>query len=217
MIILGWILFGGSHTILSSKNLRDGMVSKLGEKGFQGVYSLIAIAAFAFLIKAFYDTRSIDEPLLAMGSEHPAAISICNILMLFSFIFLFTGFFNRTPMGLIPGKIKAYGIVRITRHPMNMAFALFGIAHLLVNRTAADWIFYGGFILYGYIGSYHQDQKKAGTRGKEMADFIAETSILPFIAIISGRQPFKIGEISKIGILLGVVLAIVAKILHPVV
>ncbi len=216
MVLLGWALFAGSHTILSTKNIRTGMVNAMGEKGFQGVYSLVALVAFAFLIAAFYFTKSTGEPVLTAGMDHPATATVCNILMLFSLVFLFTGFVNRTPMGMVPSEIKAYGIVRVTRHPMNMAFALFGLAHLLTNRYIADWFFYGGFILYGYLGSYHQDLKKAETVGQGLVDFIAETSVLPFAAILKGKQPFKPGEISKIGLLLGIALAIVARFLHPV-
>ncbi|MBU2643402.1 NnrU family protein [bacterium] len=215
MILLGWILFAGTHIGLSTQNIRSGLTTRMGEKGFQGFYSLIALVTFAFLIAAFYFTKSTGERFLAAGSDHPAAVYICNILMLFAFILLFSGFTDRTPMGMVPTEAKARGIIRITRHPMNMAFALFGLAHLLTNRFAADWFFYSGFVLYGYLGSYHQDRKKMRTAGQPLADFVTETSILPFGAVISGRQPFKPGEISKIGLLLGIIVAIIVRILHP--
>lgn len=215
MILLGWILFAGTHIGLSTKSIRSGLTTKIGDKGFQGLYSLIALITFGLLIAAFYFTESSGESILAIGKNQPVIVYASKILMFFSFILLFTGFTDGTPMGMAPAEVKAHGIVRITRHPMNMAFALFGFAHLLTNRSVADWFFFGGFILYGYFGSYHQDMKKVRTAGQTLSDFVAETSILPFGAIIRGRQPFKPGEISKIGLLLGVVAAIIVRFLHP--
>ena len=131
--------------------------------------------------------------------------------MIIAFIFLCTGFFNRTPMGMISSSKEAKGIVRITRHPMNMAFAIFAFAHLMTNRMLGDWIFFGGFILFAYFGSLHQDRKKAA----KLEDFYKVTSIIPFAAILAGRQQIKWGEISKTGAIVGVVAALGIRLLHP--
>ena len=215
VVILGWALFGGTHIGLSTNSIRSGLTGKMGEKGFQGFYSLIALITFGALIAAFYYTKSpaISNP--AINGSPPALRHASSVLMLFAFILLFTGFTDRTPMGMVSAEAKARGIVRITRHPMNMAFALFGLAHLLTSHFAAEWFFYGGFILYGYFGSAHQDLKKVRTGGDELSSFVAETSIFPFGAVVMGKQPFKPGEISKIGLLLGIVATVVARYLHP--
>ncbi|MBT4269460.1 MAG: hypothetical protein HN580_16130 [Deltaproteobacteria bacterium] len=214
-VLLAWFLFAGTHIGLSTNSIRSGLTGKMGEKGFQGIYSLIALITFGLLIAAFYFTKSPTGSILTAGSDHPAVRHTSSVIMLFAFIFLFTGFTDRTPMGMMPVKAEANGIVRITRHPMNMAFALFGLAHLLMSHFAAEWFFYGGFVLYGYFGSAHQDLKKVRAAGEELSGFVSETSILPFGAIIKGKQPFKPGEISKIGLLLGTVATVVARILHP--
>ncbi len=214
-VLLGWILFGGTHIGLSTNSIRSGLTGKMGEKGFQGFYSLIALITFGVLIATFYYTKSPAISIPAINGNPPALQHASSVLMLFAFILLFAGFTDRTPMGMVPAKVKARGIVRITRHPMNMAFALFGLAHLLTSHIAAEWIFYGGFVLYGYFGSAHQDLKKVRTGGEELSGFVAETSIFPFGAVIKGKQPFKPGEISKIGLLLGIVATVVARYLHP--
>ena len=51
------------------------------------------------------------------------------------------------------------GIQRITRHPGNFAFALFGIGHMLSSPRVGDWIFFGGFVVYGIVSSMHQDRR----------------------------------------------------------
>ena len=215
MVLLGWILFAGTHMGLSAEPFRGSLVSKMGEKGFQGLYSLISFVTFGFVITAYVMSRGESGLFMEQGVDNQIVMSVCNLLMIFAFIVFFSGFINGTPMGMAPAKREAFGITRITRHPMNMSFALFGLSHLLTNRLAADWFFYGGFVLYGYFGSLHQDRKKIRQLGDELAAFVATTSIVPFMAIITGKQKLKPGEISKLAVLLGVVISLVAKVLHP--
>jgi uncharacterized membrane protein len=98
---------------------------------------------------------------------------------------------------------------------MNMSFALFGLTHVLTNRYPEEWIFYLGFLFYGVLGAMHQDRKKIRQGGINVQSFVENTSILPFAAIISGKQPLKLGEISKKGLLIAIVVAVIARVLHP--
>ncbi|MBU3918116.1 NnrU family protein [bacterium] len=215
MVLLGWILFAGTHIGLSSDSIRSGMINKMGEKGFQGVYSLIALVTFVFLVLSYKNAKSSEVLFFALGKDSVIMMIGCNLLMLFAFVFLFAGFTDKTPMGMGSVSFKAHGIVRITRHPMNTAFALFGLSHLLIQRSIADWIFLGGFVIYGYFGSLHQDGKKVKQTGGKLEEFVSNTSIIPFAAIIKGKQPLKLGEISKLGMVLGIIATAIARILHP--
>ena len=81
-------------------------------------------------------------------------------------------------------------------------------------RLARDYCI-GGFVLYGYFGSLHQDKKKLHQTENKLTDFISGTSIIPFAANLTRKQPLKLGEVSKVGIVAGVVFTIVARVLHP--
>ncbi len=215
LVLIGWGLFAGTHYGLSAIPVRKSLINKLGKKGFEGVYSLVALVTFGLLIYFYVITKSTGDLFLAVGMRNSVVVHLSELLMIFAFVLLIGGFLNKTPMGM--GKIQpeARGIVRITRHPMNMAFLLFGVSHLLTNRFIGDWIFYGGFILYGYLGSWHQDRKKIDSVGLEMKKFIDSTAIFPFVAIISGKQKMQKGEIRKLGVLAAVIVAIIVRILHP--
>ncbi|MCP4749480.1 MAG: hypothetical protein GY866_01170 [Proteobacteria bacterium] len=219
MLVLGWVLFGGTHIGLSALPLRTPMIEKMGDKGFQGIYSLISLATFGFLIYAYVVARPAVAAATEAGGQGTAAI-LNQVLMLVAFILLFCGFMNKNPMGMVPtgaelAKPESAGMVRITRHPMNMAFALFGLAHVLTGTSSADWIFFGGFVVFSLLSSWHQDKKKVRLLGKEVGDFVANTSIIPFAAIVTGKQKFAFSEIRKAGILIAVVVAVVARALHP--
>ena len=45
-IILLWLGFAGSHLTLSSLPVRRGLVARIGENAFRGLYSLVAFAFF---------------------------------------------------------------------------------------------------------------------------------------------------------------------------
>jgi uncharacterized membrane protein len=70
-------------------------------------------------------------------------------------------------------------------------------------------------VIYGILSSIHQDGKKASPGGINFQSFLETTSILPFAAVISGKQPFKPGEISKKGFLIAIVVTVVVRVLHP--
>ena len=117
----------------------------------------------------------------------------------------------------ITGKFvrRGYGIQRITRHPQNFAFALFGLAHLLANPYGVDWIFFGGFIVFGIVSAMHQDRRHRTTGSEEVRQFLSDTSAIPFAAIIKGKQRFAPGEYYPPALAAAIVLFILLRLLHP--
>ena len=68
LLIVTGVLFVGSHLALSHP-LRDGLAGRLGERGFQIVYSVVAIATFILLVQAWRGMPAepplwaVDDPL----------------------------------------------------------------------------------------------------------------------------------------------------------
>jgi uncharacterized membrane protein len=92
-----------------------------------------------------------------------------------------------SPASMRPGATVARGVLRVTRHPMNMAFACFGIAHVAANGFLGDVFFFGQFAVLGLVGAFHQDARLVRVRGERYREFMASTSVLPFAAILQGR------------------------------
>src|SRR5262249_20511561 len=111
------------------------------------------------------------------------------VLMLLAFALVVAGLIPSqaapSSMGASAQRPAAHGVLRITRHPFNAGASLFGIAHLLVKGALGDVLFFGGFPLFAWIGSRHQDERlargKAGYRG-----LVADTSFLPLAALPAG-------------------------------
>lgn len=197
-IVLWWLLFGATHILGSSVPVRTVLIGRLGTRGFKGAYSLVGLATFVPLCYVYFTDRHAGAALF-----QPAASlrPVTEMMMLLAFIVLAQGFSRPSPLTTqaeIEDEFpaRARGIHRVTRHPMNLAFAIFGIAHMLSNPTAGDQIFFGGFVLFAILSSMHQDRRTLASGREEIASFQAETSALPFVAILKGKQPLAIREYS---------------------
>ena len=114
----------------------------------------------------------------------------------------------------MPGNLEPRGILRVTRHPMNMGLALFGLAHLAANGAVADVAFFGSFFVLGVAGPYHMDARLGRQRGEGFADFCRQTSVIPFVAIARGRTSFRADEIPFPLFLIGIALYVVLVVFH---
>src|SRR5262249_38951171 len=144
VIVFLWVLFGGSHIVLSSSFVRPQLVAKVGDRAFQGIYSLVALATFIPLC-VYYGHHKHTGPQLWRSFLGLDLIDkdLNVLLMALAFILLVSGLVARPPSSLLAsGTPEAYGVTRITRHPTFAAFFLFGIAHCLMNGTLADLAFF---------------------------------------------------------------------------
>ena len=161
-VLVWWVLFAGTHTVLSHPPIRSSLVGRLGERAFQGFYSLIAFATFVPLTWTFFANRSSHAVPLPALATTPGIWWVTMLLMLLAVVLLVLGFSRPNPVSSLterPGS-GAMGVLRITRHPAFMGVAIFGLAHLLVSHSAIDRAFFGGGFLYALLGSAHQDWRR---------------------------------------------------------
>lgn len=198
-IALLWAGFAGAHLLLSGASLRPRLVARLGPDAFRGLYSLVVVVWFAALVW-YYAHHKHTGPLLwtAVGSSAVAQL-LSHGLMFLAFALLVPA---TLPAHVAPSSVRAgehdvgaaRGLLRITRHPLLVALALFGLAHLLVNGNLVDVVFFGGFPLFVWIGTRHQDARLTRDRPGYGA-LIAETSLVPFAAVLTGRQRVVAAEL----------------------
>ena len=216
LIIAGWwLLFGGTHVLLSSARVRPRLVDRLGERSFQAVYSLVALATFVPLC-VYYGRHKHLGPQLWVTLEPYLLARDFNIgCMLLAFVLLVGGILQRPPSSLLAqGTPQAYGMTRITRHPVFAAAFLFGLAHLALVGALSDVVFFGGFVVFAWLGARHQDQRKSRDL-PGYAEFQAATSFVPFAAIVGKKQPFPGRELRWGMILLAVILFYLVRFYHP--
>lgn len=179
VLLILWVGFAGSHLMLSGMRVRGVLVERLGDSTFRLFYSLLALAFFVPLVWTYFTNKHAGPWVWALhrSAWMHGAISVGMAL---AFVLLVAGVARPSPASIAPGSPTPSGAQRITRHPVFMAFALFGLLHLLPNGSTADAVFFGGFIVFSLVGGWHQDQRKLASGDPDFRAFHAATPFLPF-------------------------------------
>ena len=211
------ILFIGSHLVISSDQVRPRLIGRIREQPYRGVYSFVAFATFVPLVVAFARHKHAG-PMLWYLRDVPPVRWLAWVLMLASLIFLVAGLVSPSPAAVgTPSPQPPRAILKITRHPAFVAFALFGFAHMLMNGWVGDLFFFGSFPALGILGGIHQDRRKIGELGDSYRKFLAETSFFPGAALSSGRQQWSSADTPWTAIVIGVAATIAIVMFHPAV
>lgn len=134
ILILGIVLFLGAHTFTTFREARAGLIARLGDKPFRGLYSLVSIVGFVLIVWGFHAYREngwvqIWQP--PIWTRH-----LTITLMWFAFVAL-------AAMGPKPSRIKGW-----LRHPMLVAVKIWALAHLLANGDLGGMILFASFLAW---------------------------------------------------------------------
>ena len=206
---LGFVL---SHMLLSHGEIRASLVAKMGQWPFRGFYSLVSFLTLGPAAVLWWQNRHLGPVLWEFNPWVERGIAL--VLMLFAIELIVLMLANPSPASMLPGNNEPRGILRITRHPMNMGLALFGLAHMIANGTVGDLAFFGSFFIVGIVGPFHLDARLKKQRGEGFAEFCRQTSVIPFVAIARGRTKFRADEISVPLFLIGVIVFVALVIFH---
>jgi uncharacterized membrane protein len=123
---------------------------------------------------------------------------------------------NPTMVGSETAMAKSpRGIQRVTRHPMLWSYALWAGVHIIGSLDTAGIVFFGTFLVTAIGGMPSIDAKLARRDPAAWQALSAATSIVPFAAIVEGRNRFVLGEIGWRTVLIGVVAWAVVLRLNP--
>lgn len=188
-IVVFWLLFGASHIGLSSLHWRPRLVAALGERGYQGVFSLVALATFIPLVSLYMRNRH-EGPSLWVLPIDEVGLWVIYVLQAVAWTLVVGGLALPSAASLgqsTSGAISVRGLHRVTRHALFMGTALFGALHLPVMGFASDVAFWAGFPVFAVVGCWHQDRRKLATEGEAFRAWFAETSFFPLASTRSWR------------------------------
>lgn len=209
------VLFVGTHLLISSGVIRPRLVDRLGEQAFRGVYSLVALATFIPLMAVFGYHKHSGPVLWYLRTTSPIRW-LAWLMMLAAIICLIAGLLNPSPAIIGANRSgRAAGILKVTRHPSFIGFALFGLAHMLMNGWAGDLLFFGCFPTLGIMGGLHQDRRKLRELGEPYRRFVAGTSFFPGVALFDGRQRWRRDDMPWLAIGIGVGATVILVVVHP--
>jgi uncharacterized membrane protein len=205
-----WGVFLATHMGLSSQALRPKLVNALGAGGFLAGYSAVALSIFVPLAW-IYSTHKHAGAFLWYGSEFAWMRPVAYLGMALAVTLVVGAFLDPSPASLSPGTGRLKGVLRITRHPLFMGVALFGLLHLCVARVhVADLVFFGGLPIVGLIGCWHQDRRNLATGEGAFREFYGQTAFLPF-----ARGGIRGLFDAPVALVVGIGLTVLVRFFHP--
>lgn len=179
---LGFLLM---HLLLSFHPIRSRLVARLGDRRFQGLYSLIVLIPFVLIFVGW-----LYRPFVPLWDPAPWTRWVPLVVMPVSFVLVVAGYTTRNPA--TAGQQDALGqplpgILTITRHPALVGYALWAASHLPPNGDLASVLLFGSFFLLATLGAVHIDARRRRELGPAWDAVVAQTSIVPFAAIARGR------------------------------
>jgi len=184
------LIFVGTHFALAMRPLRPWLVQRLGENGFRGFYSAVAILALVWLAAAYRHAPYVELWTLAWPGQW-----LVLLVMPVAVFLLVAGLTMPNPTAADGERAfdqtqPARGILTVTRHPVLWGIALWALAHIFVNGDVAALLLFGAMAALALGGMAHLDAKKRDSLGSAWGPFAMTTSVLPFQAIRQGRVRF---------------------------
>src|SRR3989454_5303949 len=185
-----WLLFGSLHVGLATRRVRAALVARLGKGGFTALFTVVATACFTLLVRYYAAHRLEGTAGLALGGVAAVRWPLMTLIVA-GFVLATASLvsYPATPMALFTETVRPpRGLERITRHPFFMGVALASLAHVPLATRLAGAVFQLGLASLAIAGAWHQDRKLVALRGRPYEDYLAQTSAVPFGAILAGRQ-----------------------------
>jgi len=198
MLVAAGIAFLAIHLLISGTQVRDGIVSAIGEGPYLGLFALASLVTLVWL--------AISYNAASMSSENRVLYDLGRgvrdsgvLIIAVAFLLGVQGLLMPNPTSVRHGAAAAKeanirGVLRITRHPFLWGVVIWSAFHLAANGDLASVIFFGTFFVVAFLGTFSIDAKRKRKSGTVWDAFAAKTSNIPFAAVISGRNSLNFSE-----------------------
>jgi uncharacterized membrane protein len=205
------------HFGVSGTRLREGLVRRLGEGPYRGLFSLATFAGLVWMARAYA-----HAPRIELWGELLKLRPLVFVVTLLAALLVVIGVStpNPTSVGaegkLAEGASAVRGITRITRHPFLWGVALWALMHLIVNGDLASMVLFGSLLLLSLAGTAGIDAKRRRRFGEAWEAFARRTSNVPFAAIAAGRNELApaLREIGLLRLVIALVIYAALFVIH---
>jgi uncharacterized membrane protein len=185
-MLTGWLEFVAaffvfflSHSLPVRPPLKPWLQARLGRVGFTLFYSLLSLAVLAWLIGA-----AGRAPFVPLWGWSPWQNHVTLALMLPVCLLLAMALARPNPFSFGGAGNARFDpvrpdIVRLTRHPLLVALALWAGAHLLPNGDLAHALLFGTFATFAALGGRIIDRRKRRDMGADWHRLIAAMQAAP--------------------------------------
>jgi uncharacterized membrane protein len=195
LVMFGLLLgFAIAHSGLAA--LRSQGEKLVGARLYRIFFALVSIP-FAVVLIGYFIQHRYDGLQLWNFQGVPGIETAVWLLSAISFVFLYPATFNLLEVAAVQKpQVHLYetGIIRITRHPQMVGQVIWCVAHTLWLGTSFTIVTSLGLILHHLFAVWHGDRRLQARYGQSFETLKSRTSVIPFLAILQGRQTLKLQE-----------------------
>ena len=202
---MGWLEFPAAyavffltHSLPIRPPLRPVLQSALGPRGFTLVYSALSLAVLVWLIGA-----AGRAPFVPLWDWAPWQVYVPLVAMLPVCLILSLAIARPNPFSFGGARNAIFdpahpGIVRLHRHPLLLALALWAAAHAVPNGDLAHLILFGTFAIFAAIGTRLVDRRRQREMGAEwqvLRSAVARAPLWPPSSLIALALRLAVGAL----------------------
>ncbi|MCR6631302.1 MAG: NnrU family protein [Magnetospirillum sp.] len=166
-LVLAVVVFLASHSLTNRRVFRSRAEAALGgSRGFTIAYSLLSLLLLGWMIAAYR-----DAPTVLVWGQQPWMRWVPVLVMPVASILAVAGLTTPNPFSIGPGgrgfDPARPGILRLTRHPVLWAAALWAGAHIVPNGDVAALTLFLPLVVLALAGPRMLDRKRRRTLGFE--------------------------------------------------
>lgn len=216
MVALLCAAFVATHIGLASAGVRDRVIGRIGEVRWVWAYGAVASALFSLMMVYYAGHRFDGPPGPNLGAEPGMrwmliAVIVIGMALMSS---TFARYFDSPYAVFTHNYREPQGVERITRHPFFAGMVLFAVAHALLSTHLNGTVVFSSLAVLAAAGARHQDAKLLARGGESYRRFLQATSVMPFAAIVAGRQHIVWREMPVAALAVGVALAAILRPAH---
>jgi uncharacterized membrane protein len=190
--LLALAAFFLTHSLPVRPPLRPWAMARLGPAGFGLIYTALSLAVLSWLIAA-----AGRAPFIPLWDWAPWQNHVVLAAMLPACLILTLAVARPNPFSFGGARNDRFdprrpGIIRITRHPLLLALALWSMAHVPPNGDLAHVLLFGTFASFAVLGGRLVDRRRQREMGQAWHDLraaVASSSVAP---ISGGETPARL-------------------------
>lgn len=194
-VIVGFLVcFAIVHSGLAA--LRPWGEERIGARAYRIGFALASLSLALPMIIYFFNHRYDGAQLWNLQGV-PGIKAVIWGLSAISFIFLYPATFNLLEIAAVQKpQVRLYetGIIRISRHPQMVGQVIWCVAHMLWLGTSFMVVTCAGLIAHHLFAVWHGDRRLRQRYGEAFEAVKARTSVIPFAAVLDGRQTLELKE-----------------------
>eukprot|EP00288_Rhodomonas_lens_P005454 CAMPEP_0177727666 /NCGR_PEP_ID=MMETSP0484_2-20121128/20447_1 /TAXON_ID=354590 /ORGANISM="Rhodomonas lens, Strain RHODO" /LENGTH=226 /DNA_ID=CAMNT_0019240343 /DNA_START=35 /DNA_END=711 /DNA_ORIENTATION=- len=223
-----------TENVVLSHN-RQEIIAEFGEKAYRTGYSCLSTAACSSILYGYLRYGRKQGPIIWRPNTPAGAAALllqgCGLV---GFSQMFPPLSTLKPPAETPAPVaqdakaappkdgarqqgEVAGLHRVSRHPFLWSLGLLGVGTALTTPFAPEIVFFSMPCAFAFIGGAHQDYRhRRGWGGYLTPELEAQTSLLPFGALVAGRQSWERtwSELKQENALAGAGLAVVLALLR---